>query len=1309
MEWIKILIAFAFVAGLSLLQNKINTKRHIRANQFLLPLFSVLYGIACIILCIVSIDNFKLPVEDDHFLWNSEILIFNLLVLLCFILLKCILCPLLSLLCKKKQILEKTVFTFYAYDEIYDKWFLLPHWEQFRKYLFAIECALTIGSSLFAGLTWVVDKQSAFRFPAIPVVALLITSELYAFLNGQTREEYKHTVSGDASESQKVSNFYKLRSVLEVMLPNALRTSQTGFEYFRTQSTTDYLHRLSKSEDENDRLVATFFNIGERSKQADADSVFATVQLMHRKSVVFFNPFYRDLEAYIVLPMMNALLQGKKCLVVAGRISNGAEIRTWLEEMISRYSHLHTLWQVDALTEKPTDCEIGVLCFPQLYDQKMLEVNRSFFSETDFVLLLEPSVMINTGQIALSILSDEINSADTPPVYCVCDRITDGLMDTLSHLLHTELTDIAAAPVPRCIYAGLGWDADSDFLRDQLFDKQTRYLGNGTELAAIAIKNQIPLVTWIGETKTPLRDLHWIVGQHYATICRYMNQPTQQKALYDKIKFVDHMWNCTKEKEQFIIAEDEFCNLFSALRAYLSRGISQSFVNILSENYLLRDYMCNNKQIFIANPNAIPSLTADYAKTERNTLIKLLLQMSFRPVTDEEILHEFRLVGLNAHDAFAVLSDTIKKYTFADNSVITTRTAILAEHPEQTGYTIAKDVFDTYFTDSLKTAYFVLEEEKTEQSYLDSKMFSHVTQVVLPGQGVVYEGKYYTVSHISPKNGVILRRASNLYDTRQYYRQIRTYHLSEDASPCILSQKEVKGTQFTFLQTDFYVQTDGYLVLRSNNDLRTAKLTDLRQDPSVNNYVRKYRNKTILRIQLSEATPNLCFTLCVLLSELFRSVFPDAWQYLAVCTQYETDSALQNLLYHLQGTLKEGCIYIIEDSQIDLGLTECVEKNWDLFMEILADYLDWHEECKMQQRVDETDTGDDSVTALVNRLIHGNASDDTTGNRSESTATSPTAGSDGKPLTQSAPCDDYLYFGFNQPDPALQTDILRTYLFNKGYADSILTCARKRNNDALKKLMITAVNYCDFCSQPLTGVSYEVLTDGRVRCNDCSASAVTGVEEFSTLFRQVLKMMEAFYNAKISVPVTVETADARELAAQAGSVFKPGKEPVGRVLGFAKRSFGKYKLLIENGSPRLATLVTMVHELTHIWQYINWNERTIRKAYNFGNRAKNEAARLIVYEGMAMWTSIQYLYLIGETYYATLQEAIATERKDVYGLGFLMFRERYPLAKDGEMLTKSPFDSDIPLDPNEVQAVIDAIMTARSQQQESNDQNGDNT
>ena len=138
-------------------------------------------------------------------------------------------------------------------------------------------------------------------------------------------------------------------------------------------------------------------------------------------------------------------------------------------------------------------------------------------------------------------------------------------------------------------------------------------------------------------------------------------------------------------------------------------------------------------------------------------------------------------------------------------------------------------------------------------------------------------------------------------------------------------------------------------------------------------------------------------------------------------------------------------------------------------------------------------------------------------------------------------------------------------------------------------------------------------------------------------------------------------------------MFRPSTDVAPRVVGFASRQKGSYYLCMENGAPRLAFIDTLVHELTHIWQYINWDDSEIEKIYGTGSN------RDIVYEGMASWAAIQYMYQIGETSYAELQEYLVASRDDVYGEGLRLFREKYPFIKDFTMHKFSPFTCMPPL------------------------------
>lgn len=125
-----------------------------------------------------------------------------------------------------------------------------------------------------------------------------------------------------------------------------------------------------------------------------------------------------------------------------------------------------------------------------------------------------------------------------------------------------------------------------------------------------------------------------------------------------------NLWNTQREENSFLVVEDEFQNLFELTRLFATRGTQQGFINVISENYLLRDYMLGNAQTFISDPKAIPTIVADYARTERNTILKLIMRMAEEQVCEDEIVDALMVSGIKFEDPLAALKNLIYKHCF---------------------------------------------------------------------------------------------------------------------------------------------------------------------------------------------------------------------------------------------------------------------------------------------------------------------------------------------------------------------------------------------------------------------------------------------------------------------------------------------------------------------------------------------------------------------------------------------------------------------------------------------------------------------
>lgn len=90
--------------------------------------------------------------------------------------------------------------------------------------------------------------------------------------------------------------------------------------------------------------------------------------------------------------------------------------------------------------------------------------------------------------------------------------------------------------------------------------------------------------------------------------------------------------------------------MFEILRDFSTRTTEQGFINIISQEYLLKDYMADNASIFEADAKAIPFIAADYNRSNRNTILRLILMMSTYPVSSDILEKELSLLGISVFD-----------------------------------------------------------------------------------------------------------------------------------------------------------------------------------------------------------------------------------------------------------------------------------------------------------------------------------------------------------------------------------------------------------------------------------------------------------------------------------------------------------------------------------------------------------------------------------------------------------------------------------------------------------------------------------
>lgn len=279
------------------------------------------------------------------------------------------------------------------------------------------------------------------------------------------------------------------------------------------------------------------------------------------------------------------------------------------------------------------------------------------------------------------------------------------------------------------------------------------------------------------------------------------------------------------------------------------------------------------------------------------------------------------------------------------------------------------------------------------------------------------------------------------------------------------------------------------------------------------------------------------------------------------------------------------------------------------------------------------------------------------------------------PETKPIPYHERYYLKYHEGKRSVALDLegTRAFLQELGFDGGELRKARKgtscaetfRNADKNKNNQM----FCSYCGAEIAGVEFSRMPDGRMRCTTCSNTVITTKAEAEVLCQRVIDNMDHFFGALLDVSVSVEILEERKIKKRLKVSLDRGDSQSMLILGAAINKRGKFNIVLENGAPRISTIATFAHELTHIWQYTHWdNNKKLKKC------PKN--LRLLLYEGMAKWAEIQYLYLIGETNVARREEYITRNRQDEYGIGFCMYESYYPLSRETMSCEDTPFTPD---------------------------------
>lgn len=564
-----------------------------------------------------------------------------------------------------------------------------------------------------------------------------------------------------------------------------------------------------------------------------------------------------------------------------------------------------------------------------------------FSVPVEFVIIIEPSRLMTTAQLGLRSLAQYCYREGGQLTYLSTDKNCDGLVDALSHVMMTSFEEVSPTNRHRGLSSFMSWETDEEYLQHRMLPNISRYLGMGTEFSFVALKNQIPETSWYGGEAFPVVDMRWIARQYYFELLHYANLPISQETMNEVFRVSANPWNAKVHDNSFLTVEDESYNIFESRRVFATRAQKQGFINIISSEYMLKEYMAQNEAIFNADPKAIPYLIADYARTNRNVALRLCMRMSCSSVTEQEVYQELTLIHADTsdlreslwheicsclqpigtdnrdHNGRELLQYTVngRVLSFDSDTIQVRRRFSIRTGSVYNEFRIVDDKFIRKYLGNLGNAEYVAENENGEYEHLGSELMGQVLQKYLPGQFLTFNGKYYEMTSVVDNGPSDTAARGDHIHGRPSYRRSGIISCPNYRFYRHGGIRDIDGLRIIKQYANIRVETPAYWQMVRYNDFGSGHKVNLNSIPA-----REYCNKQVLRLELpvpdEEDAGKICYTFAVLLNELFRTLFAENQCYISAMVPGE---ASEPLTYGLTVDNPESnVIYIVEDSQLEL-------------------------------------------------------------------------------------------------------------------------------------------------------------------------------------------------------------------------------------------------------------------------------------------------------------------------------------------------------------------------------------------------------
>lgn len=1009
----------------------------------------------------------------------------------------------------------------------------------------------------------------------------------------------------------------------DALISYYVNTQESEYVSISTGPDSEQLERAKRPE----LLSSVCRSVNNSFSMLSKNYIDALVDLTNGDSIVVFDSYYGEFAIYYLSYLQVNLFNRRKALIIVDTESQVKQVVEQYRVIFARINKINPIWRITDIENMPTnddDVDILVCTEEQLFMKNAKAKYSDFFRKIHDIMVTDIyGILCRDKAFLLRFVSEMRSEVHDVQFLFFVDENNPDIRRSLKVLfgskeikLYSNFNDSKGACV--MMWRGESYYKTQDVIVDNLYYD----FGIGYTLALFGGQYGVPEINLYADEHTPLLTYEAIVNDLGKDILSNVFHSTESVRVdsYVKINPVSAFY---RRDLAFDIFYDNCNNIVNTVRLALSdTAVLSSLVHIISRPYMLRDYFAYNINHLCYNTTVVQKLVPTFISDLRAPSIALLIKLRESGMTCEQIIAYMNSFGVLSNNVEEILANALNKALGEETDTATVYSAFSFGKEKIAVFENGEYRYTRRVTLTNEDIYLRVKELSESNACVTGELDevlpigrNDAYNYFLPGQTWSFASRRYLINSIC--NGEISVSLEETTERELSYTNCCSISISgADSEPydsrldenvsCELYHADVTRTI-----TGFLSHTNGLDFGYEEQNTHVHPLSD----PIV-----ETKRVSVLSIAIESPFGERFNRSAALFTVLFRglleSVLPYNHRDILVATHIDENNFRTIEFYDEDSEgLRRDPIPSdwLEDNDYEMPLSKNI---LELFPKIEGDSVKDNTQEKINLYLIEYSENDSSALESVMNDIW----------RLLSILRSYMEWY----LTYPELPHAFLKLGYKRVPNIFDTSTVHAVL--QRIAADISSGHRKLNGD-LSIAKPENAEYCSFCGR-LIEVTKWRFDDKRFMCEDCYKHHTNERKEIEELLKEAYNNLESAYGITVPKGIKIKFKSADSIRKVIGIT-----SPSGRVLGLYVPK--KKEVWVERGGPKVCVLSTLLHELTHAWQYANLNVDGIELKY---------------IEGHSTYVEIECMRRLGQERFADFNERCIMEQGDVYTDGLNYWR-----------------------------------------------------